>query len=398
MSAAGSSDQVDRPGDEQADFDNGDLIDSESGYRFYQTFIDLCSLNDSRFNDTTLDIFLSQSSNDGVLPSNTRSIEEPLLDNPIPPHPKSISKSEPDSLPDTLSISQKTEKDLEELAERSDSVLSDFVSTTTKVSSLGTIHVDEKEEGDGKEEGGDKEEGDGKEEGGDKEEGDDRSERREDSEVTVAAMSREDKISMMKSIDFRKFLIKEIGRKFDLVEIMAQTLHRGVVKPQRLLVDESDYYVAIDLMTNTYYVCYRTLMMVDIDYYKEGCISRSIEDLMKIFEEYCARHPGLLFRIYKSRGGVHGFLVSHKSDYKTGEAITRMLDLDCDFYYSIYSYIRGWSVRLNRKKKDTTTQLYEYIGTVGDGVEDNHLGKLTDLHINLVSVFANVGYSTMAGI
>jgi hypothetical protein len=217
-------------------------------------------------------------------------------------------------------------------------------------------------------------------------------------EVQVAEMTRQDKVSLMKSLDFRKFLLKQIGRKFELVEIMAQTLSRGVIKPQRLLVDDPDYYVAIDLMTNTYYLCYRTLMMVDIDYYKEGCVSRSFDDLIKIFEEYCGQNPELLFRIYKSRGGVHGFLVSSSSDYRDGAAITRMLDLDCDFYYSIYSYIRGWSVRLNRKKKDVSVELYEYVGTVGTGVEDEHLGKLTDLHINLLSVFAGVGFSTMAGV
>ena len=74
-----------------------------------------------------------------------------------------------------------------------------------------------------------------------------------------------------------------------------------------------------------------------------------------------------------------------------------MLDLKCDFYYTVYCYLRGWSVRLNKKRKDTQDELYQYIGTVGTGKEDDQLVKLVNLHINLVPVFANTKPNTMYG-
>ena len=131
--------------------------------------------------------------------------------------------------------------------------------------------------------------------------------------------------------------------------------------------------------------------MIDVDYYKVGCKSKSLDDIIKIFTDYCKKNPNLVFQIYESNGGVHGFLTSHSSDYKSKKSIDLMLDLDCDFYYTVYSYLRGWSIRLNCKTKDIDPNLYKYIKTIGTGKEDKHLIKLTNLHINLITVFANVG-------
>ncbi len=218
------------------------------------------------------------------------------------------------------------------------------------------------------------------------------------SDDQIEEVSKEEKVRMLRSLDFRKFLIKEMGRTFDLVDLLSKSLHAGIVKPQRLLYDDENYYIGIDLMTNTYYVCYRNLLMIDIDYYKEGCVSRSVEDLTTIIKSYCSNHPKLLFRLYKSRGGIHGFVVSYEHHYRNQESIQLMLDLDCDFYYAIYSYLRGFSVRLNRKRMDTEAKIYEFIGYVGHGKEDEYLGKLTDLHMNLVPVFKDVLPSAMLGV
>ena len=84
-------------------------------------------------------------------------------------------------------------------------------------------------------------------------------------------------------------------------------------------------------------------------------------------------------------------------DYRDDDALKIMLDLGTDFYYVVFSYLRGWSVRLNKKRRDTTDELYSYIGDIGTGVADPHLDKLVTLHLNLVPVFKHVEPCLMYG-
>lgn len=193
---------------------------------------------------------------------------------------------------------------------------------------------------------------------------------------------------------FRQMLLAEHGKTIEMIKAMAPSLAGAIRKPQRLLHDDEDYYVAIDSMTDTYYVCYRQLLMIDIDFYKD---LSTAGEMVTHFEKYCARHPGLRFKLYKSRNGIHAFLVSHRSDYKADGILALQLELQSDFYYVVYSYLRGWSVRLNKKTTDIKDQLYEHICDVGDGVADEHLVKLVNLHLELVEVFKAAPINTMFG-
>ena len=198
---------------------------------------------------------------------------------------------------------------------------------------------------------------------------------------------------------FRKFLLQQTGRTPELVKTIAPALQSRILKPQQLLHDDDDYYVATDMVTNTYYVCYRNLLMVDIDFYKdEQTLTREqrTEQLMDKLRSYCEGR-NYRFRVFSTQNGVHAFLVSAKMDYRDDNALKIMLDLGTDFYYVVFSYLRGWSVRLNKKKRDTTDELYSYIGDIGAGVVDPHLDKLVTLHLNLVPVFKHVEPCLMYG-
>lgn len=195
---------------------------------------------------------------------------------------------------------------------------------------------------------------------------------------------------------------------------LAPSLIRSMVKPQRLIQNDPDYYIAADLRTNTYYICYRNLMMIDIDFYKvsvhsseqdkvqvdspdyQSTINKRLEFLLDLAEDY-ALLKGLRFRVYRSRNGIHLFLISRSADRKNLADLQVMLDLDCDFYYTVYSYLRGWSVRLNRKLKEETMS-YQYLRDLGDEKPIEHLEKLVDLHLRLVEVFRGVEPSSMFGI
>ena len=74
-------------------------------------------------------------------------------------------------------------------------------------------------------------------------------------------------------------------------------------------------------------------------------------------------------------------------DYKEKESIEYMIEFGCDEYYMIFSYIRGWCVRVNRKKKDISNKaLYKYVETIGS---DLKYKELVDIHLQLIKKFGN---------
>ena len=191
----------------------------------------------------------------------------------------------------------------------------------------------------------------------------------------------------------RMALLTTEGQTIETVKQLTPSLTSLLGKPQRLLQDDPDYYIAIDLMTSTYYVCYRTLLMVDIDFYKGQADQQ--ETVIAEIRAYAIEH-GISFDLYRSRNGIHAFLISRPADYKADRDIQLMLDLKADFFYVVYSNIRGWSVRLNRKTTEAVMK-YAFLGRVGVGQPDAYLLKLVTLHLKLVDVFKNVEPSAMFG-
>jgi hypothetical protein len=223
------------------------------------------------------------------------------------------------------------------------------------------------------------------------------------------------------------------------VKMLSYVMSHSILKPQRLLMDDDDYYVAIDMYTNTYYICYRDLMMIDIDRYKS---KDETIDVLDDIKTKLSKYPELFFRIFSSRNGYHIFVLNRSMDYKSDESIRLMYELGCDFYYIVYSYLRGWSVRLNKKKgEETVDNLYSWIGDmvrgyffsseiclqltsditkiqdlkieksvtqknddiqtvdlipVDDILPDHRLESLADFHIELTDIFKNVGLCTMS--
>jgi len=228
-------------------------------------------------------------------------------------------------------------------------------------------------------------------------------------------------LSLLKDRGFSQFIIKNEDP-VNSVRMMSYVMSHSVLKPQQVLIDNDDYYIAIDLFTNTYYICYRDLIMIDIDRYKSDKTADTLEDI----KQRLSKHPELFSRIYASRNGYHIFILNKAMDYKSNDSIRLMSELCCDFYYMVYSYIRGWCVRLNKKKGEENNDiLYTWVGDVVCGIfispdimnkpidpntnplinvdtvyleqilPDKRLEILTDLHITLVDVFKNTGLCSM---
>lgn len=228
-------------------------------------------------------------------------------------------------------------------------------------------------------------------------------------------------LTLLRNRGFTKFVIQNEDPTVS-VKMLSYVMSHSMLKPQRLLIDHDDYYVAIDLFTNTYYICYRDVMMIDIDRYKNN--DEVQVDTLDIIKSKLSAHPELFFRIYSSRNGYHIFVINKSMNYKSDESIRLMSELGCDFYYIVYSYLRGWSVRLNKKKgEENIDTLYNWVGDVVRGhffpsdlsniqldgdieksitdmdlasiMPDARLEGLVQLHILLTAVFKNTGLCTM---
>jgi acetyltransferase-like isoleucine patch superfamily enzyme len=184
------------------------------------------------------------------------------------------------------------------------------------------------------------------------------------------------------SIDIRNESYK-YQKNIDTLTLFKVPFTKLIVKEQYVIKNEDDYYIARDILTNTNYMCFKNLMMIDIDIQK-------INDNVIVTDDFIINHFGqlknLTFDIYKTSNGYHVFCVSDTFDYTNLDTIKFMLDHYGDFYYCLYAHIRGWCVRLNRKMEEFiqgNSQIYKYISRVGNKPVNNRLLHLINLHYTL---------------
>jgi len=228
--------------------------------------------------------------------------------------------------------------------------------------------------------------------------------------TTISDQDEEQAIKLLSNATFRGKFIANIGKDTQGVKFIAPYLVKGLAKPQHLLQDHKDYYIAIDMATRTSYICYRQLLMIDIDFYKtdvetidladngnstkNGSLNR-LEIYQKTIKKLKKKCKNIGFKgrlkIYGTRNGIHAFLISKKMNPILDETIKLQLQLGSDFYYVVYSYLRGWSVRLNRKRGESKLystkgnmigdSIYCHLGEIGEEKADPELVKLVQIHV-----------------
>jgi hypothetical protein len=179
----------------------------------------------------------------------------------------------------------------------------------------------------------------------------------------------------------------------DTIDKLKPIFEKLITKPQKLIEDNDDYYVARDILTNTVYICFKNMLVLDIDIYK------SVEDENEILQ--LLERSGYTFRVYKTRNGFHAFCTSQTFDYSDKKTIDWMIHMKCDFFYAFYCHLRGFCVRLNRKmdeyfemmsvepgKRNKVDDIYQYIGCLGnDKAENQELCQLAELHMKYVAEY-----------
>jgi len=173
---------------------------------------------------------------------------------------------------------------------------------------------------------------------------------------------------------------------------------KGIKREQELLNTNIHYYVAKDKLTNTIYICFRNLLMIDIDIDKINVDEQNKNHITDEFIiDYFSKKKES-FRIYKSINGYHIFCTSKKFKYRSKESIEFMLNNMCDKYYCMYSYLRGFCVRLNRKfneidenpDKNKTCKIYKLLAVINKNNELPEQKKRLELMDRLLMKYKNV--------
>lgn len=173
-------------------------------------------------------------------------------------------------------------------------------------------------------------------------------------------------------------------------------LHLGhkLIKPQTVVRDHQDFYVACDDLTKTWYMCMRYVMMIDIDF-KDHTDTENIIPRLQASEH--------LFDVYKTGKGYHAFCLSKRFDYTSTDTHRLMLDLGCDYFYVVWISLRGWCVRVNMKRKemmdrlcssntnDLCAPIYSYIGRFGNTTIpiDLEIQSIVRKHIRYSKTYMN---------
>ena len=173
-----------------------------------------------------------------------------------------------------------------------------------------------------------------------------------------------------------------VKRDLEGVKTLSPSFLQYIKNPQELVETTESYYVAKDLLTDYIYICFKNLMMIDID----------VQNYYTLTEKYIKNHfskKSECYRIFKSRNGYHVFCVSKEYQYRDLNSIRIMLENFSDYYYSVFCFIRGWSVRLN-KKEDEMGIIYKDLGLYGDKTKIiKSLLELTDYHMELVDKYVD---------
>jgi hypothetical protein len=195
----------------------------------------------------------------------------------------------------------------------------------------------------------------------------------------------------MKHSVYRRCVLERYGENASTVQLFLPTLRETLRKPQRVLHDTPEFYVALDLLTRTFYMCFRRLLMVDVDLDSAAaCISVTTDGMSPLavaksqylaqLQQRSASVPQSCLDVYETHKGFHLFFLHQDHDHHDPAVWQHMLDWGCDFHYVCFAALRGWSVRLNRKVHEPPERagvaLYKHIGRLGDGVPLPHLLQL----------------------
>lgn len=153
---------------------------------------------------------------------------------------------------------------------------------------------------------------------------------------------------------------------------------QGIKREQFLIETTPDYYISRDSKTNTVYMCFKEILMLDFD--------NTTETQLEILDKL-----PMSFKIYSTTKGFHAFCISKKFQYRNVDTIEFMLqfkDFGVDIDYIRFCYLRGFCVRLN-KKFEQKSENYKLYKITNKNLINSELEKLVDLHFSNCELYKN---------
>lgn len=172
----------------------------------------------------------------------------------------------------------------------------------------------------------------------------------------------------------KDYIINKYGKTYESIYIISNNFKTFMNKPHRLLVNHSDYFIAVDLTTLMICIYYKNLMVIDIDF---------SEDLKNIDEiiSFCTKkqiETKDSYIIYSTTNGAHIFVTNRDFIYNSKESVDYMIEHKCDFNYVNFVYNVGWALRLSSKNKEDS--FYKLVSKIGDCFEKENL---VNIHVEL---------------
>jgi hypothetical protein len=184
---------------------------------------------------------------------------------------------------------------------------------------------------------------------------------------------------------FRNYLLKYYESNYinnesnnELITSMVNYLIHYINKPQRLLEDNDNYYVAIDLFTSIKYICFKDLCILDFDINKNNYTTK--EEILNYINNNKILNEIVYYRVETPRG-FHIYLMDKPRLYNNIETFHFLNNFESDIYYKFYCYMRGFSIRLSLKNNDT--YIYNSIKLINKDKQkpNNRLNKLFYSHL-----------------
>lgn len=169
------------------------------------------------------------------------------------------------------------------------------------------------------------------------------------------------------NLEYVEYIVKNYDLKFETIKYVSTMFVNYTKRPQRILHTNSDYYIGVDMYTNVHYMCYENILMMDID---DSSID-NIENKIKSYNDS--------YVIYKTQNGYHVFVLNRRFIHNKKETIEYMVNFKTDYKYIICSFLRGFSVRLNKKYKDEET--YKLVGYYNEDKIDSNILTAVNEHI-----------------
>lgn len=194
---------------------------------------------------------------------------------------------------------------------------------------------------------------------------------------------------------FLEHFIENNEINYESIKMLSNGLKNYISKPQRILINNPNDYVGVDMNTNIHYICFRDVLMFDIDLKDHDHEIGDDVFLKKIKKEFLINkleNSNDVFYLDESSNGFHIFLLNKRVNHKSEEAINYMIDFDCDIKYIICSFLRGFSIRIN--KKNIYDPMYTHIGIYGNKnlIDESILNDVKKIQFYVDKYDTNIKY------